>query len=226
MAKIELSVNKLIKNMVVNDVFLATSLRRGYINLSAVARDLQPGIEKKMGESVNLDAIVSALKRNRDISRKFDGRVLEALSQTSVQLVTSVTKFVIPANRNDGVLNSTHETKFPGTFYISTSPEFTTLIVEDRNLSSFSESTKRGVIDRKPGLAVIVLKSPSSILDIPGYLMSVYSKLAFAGINIEETTNSYTDAIIVVRESESSEAYSAIRELIEFARGETEKGSI
>lgn len=223
MAKIELSVNRIIKNMVVNDVFLATSLNRGYTNLSAVARDLKPSIERKLGEEVNVEAIISALKRNRDLSRKFDGRVLEALSQTSIQLVTSVTKFVIPANRNDRVLRWTYDMKLPGAIYISTSSEFTTIIVEDRNLSTFSEGIKRGVLDKKSGLAVLVLKSPNSILEVPGFLMSVYSKLAFAGINIEETTNSYTDAIIVVKESDSGEAFTAVRELIEFARGELGK---
>lgn len=223
MAKIELSVNKIIKNMVLNDVFLATSLNRGYTNLSAVARDLRPGIERRIGESVNLEAIISALKRNRDLSRKFDRRVLEALAQTSIQLVTSVTKFVIPANRNERILKWAYDMKLPGTIYISTSSEFTTLILEDRNLSTFSEGLKRGVLDKKSGLAVLVLKSPRSILDVPGFLMSVYSKLAFAGINIEETTNSYTDAIIVVREDESGEAFNAIRELIEFSRTEIER---
>ena len=51
--------------------------------------------------------------------------------------------------------------------------------------------------------------------------MSLYSKLAFTGINIEETTNSYTDAIIVVRESDASEAFMSLLDLINFAKSQS-----
>lgn len=218
MAKLELSVNKMIKNLVINDVFLATSLNRGYTNLSAVARDLKPGLERRLGEEVSLEAIISGLKRNRDLSRKYDRGVMEALSMSSIQLITGVTKFVIPAERNDRLMRWMYDVKLPGAIYISTSSEFTTIIVEDRNLSEFREGLKRGIVNRKSDLAVLVLKSPTSILDASGFLMSVYSKLAFSGINIEETTNSYTDAIIVVNEADASNAFVAVKELIDFAR--------
>lgn len=219
----ELSVNKIVKSLVTNDVFLATSLNRGYINLSAVARDLKPGIEKKLGEEVNADAIISALKRNRDLSRTFDVKVIDALSKTSIQLLTSVTKFVTYTNKNDIVVRGTFDLNLQGSIYISTGAEYTTLVVEDRNLPKFNSLMKKGMVDRKSGLAVIVLKSPISMLDAPGFLMSIYSKLAFSGINIEETTNSYTDAIIIVDEKDSSDALSALYELIEFARGSGKK---
>lgn len=218
MTKIELSINGIVKNMVTNDIFLATSLNRGYVNLSAVARDLKPIIEGRFGEEVNIEAIVSALKRNRDLTRKYDGKVLDALAKTNIHLLTSVTKFVLPVNRNERIFRDMFDTRLQGAIYISTGMEFTTVIIEDRNLSTFAEIAKRSSIDRKSGLAVIVVKSPISMIETPGYLMALYSKLAFSGINIEETTNSYTDAIIVVRERDSSEAFMAIHDLIEYAR--------
>ena len=224
MTKMELSINGLVKNMVTNDIFLATSLNRGYVNLSAVARDLKPTIEMRLGQDVNTEAIISALKRNRDTSRKYDNRVLESMAQTSVQMLTSVTKFVLPVNKNERVFREMYELKMPGAVYISTGTEFTTFIVEDRNLGSFSEIIRRGIVDRKTGLAVIIVKSPVSMIETPGYLMSLYSKLAFSGINVEETTNSYTDAIIVVSERDSSEAFMAIHDLIQYAREHVHPG--
>ncbi|EQB68120.1 MAG: hypothetical protein AMDU5_GPLC00017G0083 [Thermoplasmatales archaeon Gpl] len=83
---------------------------------------------------------------------------------------------------------------------------------------------RRGIVDRKTGLAVIIVKSPVSMIETPGYLMSLYSKLAFSGINVEETTNSYTDAIIVVSERDSSEAFMAIHDLIQYAREHVRTG--
>lgn len=223
MAIMELSVNKIVKNLVTNDVFLATSLNRGYINLSAVARDLKPGIERKLGTAINVEAIISALKRNRDLSAKFDTKVMESLSETSIQMLTAVTKFVINTSRNREVIRGAYELKLAGAIYLSTGPEFVTIIIEDRNLSAFSQIIHRSTIDKRSDLAVLILKSPISILDVPGFLMSIYSKLAFSGINIEETTNSYTDAIIVVKEKDSQDAYTAIHELIDFAKTEAIK---
>ena len=37
MTKMDLSINGIVKNIVTNDIFLATSLNKGYVNLSAVA---------------------------------------------------------------------------------------------------------------------------------------------------------------------------------------------
>lgn len=218
LAKMDLSINKIVKNLVTNDVFLATSLKRGYINLSAVARDLRPRIEAWIGDTVNEDAIVSALKRNRDVSRKFDSTVMEALSQTSIHMITGITKVVIHSG-NTITLRESMGRDSNEPIYITTGSEFTTIIAEDRRMDDFENLLRKGVISRKSGLALLVLKCPVSIMDAPGFLMSIYSKLAFSGINIEETTNSYTDSLIIVSEQESGEAYGSILELIDFAKG-------
>ncbi|MCL5441329.1 MAG: hypothetical protein M1468_01530 [Candidatus Thermoplasmatota archaeon] len=217
----DLSINRIVKNIVTNDIFLATSLNKGYVNLSAVARDLIPVIEAKLGEKVNIEAIISALKRNRGVSRRSDGKVFNVLSETSVHLLTSIAKIVIPVKRNEKVFRDVVDLNLSGALYISTGSEYTTLIVENRNLPEISDALRRGVIDKRMDLAVIIIKAPVSLLETPGFLMSLYSKLAFTGINIEETTNSYTDAIIVVKESDASEAFMSLLDLINFAKSQS-----
>ncbi|MCL5667407.1 MAG: hypothetical protein M1593_00100, partial [Candidatus Thermoplasmatota archaeon] len=210
MTKMELSINKIVKNFVTNDIFLATSLYKGYVNLSAVARDLVPVIEAKLGEKVNIEAVISALKRNREASRRSDSKVFNVLSETSVQLLTSVAKVVIPVKENEKIFKNVVDIKPTGALYISTGSEFTTLIIENRNLPAVLTMLRRGIIDKRTDLAVIIIKAPVSLLETAGFLMSLYSKLAFTGINIEETTNSYTDAIIVVKESDAGDAFMSL----------------
>lgn len=174
----DLSINKIVKNLVTNDVFLATSLKRGYINLSAVARDLKPRIENSLGEDVSEDAIVSALKRNREVSRKFDSKVMEALAETSIHMLTGVTKLVLPSTTHlDFVRQHSVDSTVPA--FVSTGSEFTTIIAEDRKLELLNDVINRNVISRKNGLALIVLKCPVSIMDAPGFLMSIYSNWLF-----------------------------------------------
>ena len=220
MTKMELSINKIVKNFVTNDIFLATSLYKGYVNLSAVARDLVPVIEAKLGEKVNIEAVISALKRNREASRRSDSKVFNVLSETSVQLLTSVAKVVIPVKENEKIFKNVVDIKPTGALYISTGSEFTTLIIENRNLPAVLTMLRRGIIDKRTDLAVIIIKAPVSLLETAGFLMSLYSKLAFTGINIEETTNSYTDAIIVVKESDAGDAFMSLIELINFAKSQ------
>jgi hypothetical protein len=220
MTKMELSINKMVKNFVTNDIFLATSLYKGYVNLSAVARDLVPVIEAKLGEKVNIEAVISALKRNREASRRSDSKVFNVLSETSVQLLTSVAKVVIPVKENEKIFKNVVDIKPTGALYISTGSEFTTLIIENRNLPAVLTMLRRGIIDKRTDLAVIIIKAPVSLLETAGFLMSLYSKLAFTGINIEETTNSYTDAIIVVKESDAGDAFMSLIELINFAKSQ------
>ena len=220
MTKMELSINKMVKNIVTNDIFLATSLYKGYVNLSAVARDLVPVIEAKLGEKVNIEAVISALKRNREASIRSDSKVFNVLSETSVQLLTSVAKVVIPVKENEKIFKNVVDIKPTGALYISTGSEFTTLIIENRNLPAVLTMLRRGIIDKRTDLAVIIIKAPVSLLETAGFLMSLYSKLAFTGINIEETTNSYTDAIIVVKESDAGDAFMSLIELINFAKSQ------
>lgn len=220
MTKLELSVNKIVKNLVTNDVFLATSLKRGYLNLSAVARDLKPNIERKMGAPVQEEAIISALKRNRDYSRKFDRRVMEALAQSSIRMITPVAKFVVPMNHGGRLFREGFNVGPRGSLYISTGTEYTTIIVEDRNIKDVQNSLVTPTVDERYGLALLVLKSPLSIVDAPGFLMSLYSKLAFEGINLVETTNSYSDAVILVDQRDSPDAFRSVQELLEFARAD------
>lgn len=221
MTKMELSINKMVRNIVTNDIFLATSLNKGYVNLSAVARDLVPVIEAKLGEKVNIEAVISALKRNREGTRRSDGKVFDVLSETSIQLITSVTKIVIPVKENEIIFKNVVGIKPTGALYITTGSEFTTLIIESRNLPAVSKMLRRGIIDKRTGLAVIIIKAPVSLLETAGFLMSLYSKLAFTGINIEETTNSYTDAIIVVKEIDASDAFMSLLDLINFAKSQS-----
>ena len=221
MTKMELSINKIVKNFVTNDIFLATSLNKGYVNLSAVARDLVPVIEARLGEKVNIEAVISALKRNREGTRRSDGKVFSVLSETSVQLLTSVTKIVIPVKENEKIFKNVIDIRPAGALYISTGSEFTTLIIESRNLPAVSKMLRRGIIDKRTDLAVIIIKAPVSLLETSGFLMSLYSKLAFTGINIEETTNSYTDTIIVVKESDASDAFMSLLDLINFAKSQS-----
>ncbi|MHB1709723.1 MAG: hypothetical protein ACYCT2_09655 [Thermoplasmataceae archaeon] len=221
MTKMELSINKMVRNIVTNDIFLATSLNKGYVNLSAVARDLVPVIEAKLGEKVNIEAVISALKRNREGTRRSDGKVFDVLSETSIQLITSVTKIVIPVKENEIIFKNVVGIKPTGALYITTGSEFTTLIIESRNLPAVSKMLRRGIIDKRTDLAVIIIKAPVSLLETAGFLMSLYSKLAFTGINIEETTNSYTDAIIVVKEIDASDAFMSLLDLINFAKSQS-----
>lgn len=58
-----ITIPEVVAELVSKKPFLEEGLSRGLINLSALARELQPQIEKRLYKNVQTGAIVMALKR-------------------------------------------------------------------------------------------------------------------------------------------------------------------
>ncbi|MEM3424151.1 MAG: ACT domain-containing protein, partial [Nitrososphaeria archaeon] len=75
----------------------------------------------------------------------------------------------------------------------------------------FERST---VLENKRNLAAIIVTSTPEITDVPGCAISIYERLFSAGINIEDTTSSYTDTIIILKNEDVGKAFETLNELI------------
>lgn len=221
MHKIEknnLSVNQLVKEILERDIFLSISLKKGYANLSAVTRTLLPMVESRLGKKLNQEALMSALKRNRDFSTNFEPGIKRVLAQSSIKLTTGMVKIVIPNAYIQEFLDAISDEFVKDTAYMSIGMQHTTIILEERVYNGLPRNLNRNIIDNRKSVSVMHILSPESVIETPGFLVSIYERLAMAGINVEETTNSYTDAIIVVKDHDAGEAFTAISDLIKFSR--------
>lgn len=216
--KNNISVNQAVREVLERDIFLSVSLKKGYANLSAVARIIQPAIETRLGEKLNKEAVLSALKRNRDFTTNFEPAIKRVLAQSSIKLTTGMIKIVIPNGYLKNFLDAVSSEFVQDAFYLSVGIQHTTMIMETRIFNALSLNHRKNAADVKRNLSVIHIISPESIIETTGFLVSLYERLAMSGINLEETTNSYTDAIIVVKDQDAGRAFTAMSDLIKFSR--------
>ena len=78
------SINGTVKDIISKDISFQDSLQRGYCNISALARILKPQVDKILNKKVNLESIVTALKRSRKIYKIHERRRISLILAGSV----------------------------------------------------------------------------------------------------------------------------------------------
>jgi hypothetical protein len=216
----QFSVAESVREIVRVDVTLQDALFRDMANLSATARSVRPIVEERAHRKVDLDSIISALKRLRRSGKPLSESIRRIMAQSSVSVRTDVSKIVIDRSRValDIVLRAI--SSYPDAFiHLSEGTSAITLIIDEKFLERIL-SRLRGLqlLERKSSLALITMHSPPAIISTPGCVLTIYSRLSISGVNIEDTTSSFTDTIIVVSLEDSGRAFEALTELIRLCR--------
>ncbi len=215
------SISSVVKELVSNDIFINTAIRNDYANLSSVTRILKPYITERFGPDFSTDAILSALKRIvLDVST-YEEDILEVLAGSTVRLSSGIVKFVTRISSLKHISEILASFPLPDSIYFSVGSEYITIILDVGKIQMFKELRAYEIVETKNGLGIISIRSTEKMLRTPGFLMYIYEKLASNGINVEETTNSYTDTIVVVSLKQLDQAFHALIELIEYAKMRT-----
>ncbi|MEM0117049.1 MAG: hypothetical protein QXX17_07550 [Conexivisphaerales archaeon] len=212
-----------VRNIIYADVILQDALYRDVANLSSVARSIRPALEERLNRKVNEESIISALKRLRRSGKPLGHAIQSIIAQSSVSVRTDVSKIVLDRSRT--ALNTVLKviSTYPDALiHLTEGSTAITLIIDEK----FVQEILKGlggiqILEKKNSLALITMHSPPAIIDTPGCILTVYSQLARSGVNIEDTTSSYTDTIIVVGLSDSGRAFESLTELITVCRRAT-----
>jgi len=217
------SVARLVREMVQVDVTLQDGIYRDVVNLSAAAREIKPLIEERLHRKVDPDSVISAIKRLRRSGQPLSESIKKIMAQSSVSVRTDVAKLVIDRSRQalDTVLRVI--ANFPDAFiHLSEGTSAITLIIDEKYIDRIISNLKGlQFLERKTSLALIVMHSPPSIIETPGCIFTIYSRLSRSGINIEDTTSSFTDTIILVNLEDSGRAFESLTDLIRICRDVT-----
>jgi hypothetical protein len=74
-------------------------------------------------------------------------------------------------------------------------------------------------IEIKTGLSLITIHSTKEIIETPGVINIIYQTLADNGINIEDTTSSYMDTLLLVSNKDAGKAFNVLNDLISKNQG-------
>ena len=115
------------------DLSLQDALARDYANMSAVSRMIKPRIEEKLGKDVNLESVITSLKRLRGTYTAASGEIRTVIAESVVNVRTNVSKISVEKTRRTleavSVMLSAHQHDF---LHVSESISSITLIFDQK----------------------------------------------------------------------------------------------
>ena len=200
--------------------YLSSALSKGIINLTSLARQIQPDIEKSLKKPARSGAIVMALKRISDneefLSTHRIVSVLKNLGDITVRsaltdycfkltdtLLLAQAKFLTEIkDRND-------------VFYTSSRGVGESNIVVSSNISYLVEEIFKDeiCIDKLKNLSAITVKLPTENVKIPGIYYFIFQRLSWEGVNISEVISTSNEFTILMNEESVNVAFEVIKNL-------------
>ena len=200
--------------------YLSSALSQGIINLTSLARQIQPEIEKGLRKPARSGAIVMALKRISDneefLSTYRIVRVLRNLGDITVR--SSLTDYCFKLSDSlllaqSKFLSEIKEKK--DIFYTSSRGVGESNIVVSSNLSSLLEEIFIREIchDKLDNLSAITVKLPTDNVKIPGIYYFIFQRLSWEGVNINQVISTSNEFTILMDEDSVNVAFEVIKNL-------------
>ncbi len=215
-----LTIPIVVEEVIKKKPFLEGALIEGLINLSALARQLRPEIEQKIGKPVNESAVIMALNR-----------LVPRLSLTSTmkfkRIIAGVGDIIVRSNLTDFTYNNT------ATLYGRQEEllrEIHSATVAQDILCTFSQgiyettlvvsSSLEGIVERvfhdeilvvkRQNLSSITVKLPSENTSVPGVYYYIFKELAWDNINIAEVISTSNEFTVVVSDADIHRAFTIL----------------
>jgi hypothetical protein len=214
------SISRTVQNIIDEDLSLQDALQRGYGNHSAIARMLMPKVMEALNSDVNLESIITSVKRAKAKYTILQGKITKVVAGSVLNIRTDMAKVSVDKTKKnlENIRKSLAE--FSGEFLQVIEGNSVVTLISD--FSSFHKINgtfdKTDVIDQKQNLATIIIRSPDEIIDTPGCIQAFYNAVSRRHINIEETMSCYTETIIVLAMEDVNKAFGALTEIIMQAR--------
>ncbi len=217
-----LTIPNVVEEVIKKKPFLEGALIEGLINLSALARQLKPEIEQKIGKPVNESAVIMAL--NRLVPR------LELTSTMKFKrIIAGVGDIIVRSNLTDFTYSNTaslysRQEELLREVYSATTAQdvfctfsqgiYETTLVVSSSLSEMVERVFRSeiLILKRDKLSSITVKLPPENTACPGVYYYIFKELAWDNINIAEVISTSNEFTVVVSDNDIHRAFTILME--------------
>ncbi len=212
--------SKVIERLINQSPFIQEAISEGLINISSLARKLNPEISKVTGKEVSDSAIIMAIKRMPPgTNQKIERRIKNFMADLGDLIVRSN---LVKSTFNNYVGISQDQAKFltqikdiSDNFYtVSRGVAETTIITNEQFkgqiTSIFNQSQ---LISESSDLSSITMKLPPVNSEISGVYYYLLKKLAWEGINLAEVISTTNEFTIVVDTKTVSKAFTVLMDL-------------
>lgn len=199
------SISHVVEDIVKHRPYLSESLAAGIINVSSLARQLQPDVEKALKKEVNTGAIVMALNRLAPY--------LQIREQVQLnKLLSNMGDIILRSNlcdytfKNSPTLLDCHIevlknlVKNDEIFYTMVQGVFeTNLVISDTMEALIADYFKDEIcLFKQGGLSSVTLKLPKGNSMQAGFYYTIMKELSWEGINLTEVISSTNEFTVVV----------------------------
>ncbi len=203
-----ISISHAVEGIVKHRPYLSEALAAGIINVSALARQLQPEVEKVLQKEVNTGAIVMSLNRLAPY--------LQIREQVQLnKLLNNMGDIILRSNlcdytfKNSSTLLECHIevlknlVKNEEVFYTLVQGVFETNIVLSDTMEPWIEDYFKNeqCLFKQNALSSVTLKLPRGNSMQPGFYYSIMKELSWEGINLTEVISSTNEFTVVVDNS-------------------------
>ncbi len=200
--------------------YIGNYLSKRLVNYRALAREIRPGVATKIGREVNIQSIVTALRRLSYNKESRKEPVDDILSKSEISLRYDLALITVELTKYiHGKILELHRNTGDEGYLLLQGLESLTIVVKDSHLSFLEKLFKDSFLKKIENLAGVVVKSPEDISDTPGVITRLTSLLSSENINIVEMMSSYSETFLLVEEGDALACIEAIRREMKRARG-------
>ena len=219
------TISRAVKEAVDRDLSIQDSLQYRYGNISAIARLIEPKVEASVNHKVNIESLITSIKRIRGDYKAPPVDVTRIISGSMINVRTDIAKISIENTKRSletvRKMLAVNQEEF---IQVSESISAITLIIDQRMIENIIAPLNGDVIlEKEINLAAIIINSPETIVKTPGCLTAFYNQVSRRHVNIEDTVSCFTDTIIVVKMKDVGQAFAALTDLISESRKNFQK---
>ena len=196
--------------------YLEEYMGLGIVNYRALARDIKEDLKRELGREVNVQSVVSAVRRHPVSKGKREKEAIYwILSKSEVSLRYDVGTLTILSGAASSKIDLQ---KLDESLIMIRGIETLTIVLEEKLIDAFKAKFTGAVINSNKNLASVIVKSPKEIADTPGVIAHLANTLALEKINVVEMMSSYTETWFIVNEKDALKTVEAMRQEIKRAR--------
>lgn len=214
------TISSVVEDYIHRKPFLQSALAQGIINLTSLARNIQPEIEESLSKEVRPGAIIMALKRlSENLEFQATHRIVKVLKDIGeITVRSSLSDYTFRIS--DTILAA--QARFIGEvtarsdiFYTSSRGVNELNIVVSTSMHPQVAECFKGeqCTQHADDLASVTVKLPAENVSVPGIYYFIFQKLAWEGVVLYEVISTTNEFTVLVAEQQVEQAFSIIKSL-------------
>lgn len=214
------SISSVVESLIKEKPYIEEALAEDLINISSLARRLQPEIRSELKKEVREGAIVMAIKRIHPVLQfELESKIRQMLRGLGdITVRSNLVKYTFRNSptlivRQGQFLDRIGSMK--EIFYTYSQGVYETTIILSNLAEQHMETCFAGeeLVSKAPSLASITVKLPEENANCSGLYYYIFKKVAWEGINLLEVVSTTNEFTLIVSQDDVDKAFSVIKRL-------------